>query len=134
MADTKNNKKITKRSFTFFGGIAFCLFAVVLILNVGYIARAIAFPFVYAFGLGSYAIYILIYTYGLFLFFREKGFEVDSQGNVSLYHATPVENADKINLDYILTEDIMFKSSSSAAAFVSASSLNGKICWKIFAT
>lgn len=40
------------------------------------------------------------------------------------------ENADKINSDYILTEDIMFKSSSSAAAFVSASSLNGKICWK----
>ena len=40
------------------------------------------------------------------------------------------ENADKINSDYILTEDIMFKSSSSAATFVSASSLNGKICWK----
>ena len=40
------------------------------------------------------------------------------------------ENADKINPDCILTEDIMFKSSSSAATFVSASSLNGKICWK----
>ena len=76
MADTKNSKKISKRSFTFFGGIAFCLFSVVLILNVGYIARAIAFPFVFAFGLGSYAFYILIYAYGLFLFFREKGFKI----------------------------------------------------------
>ncbi|MBR1891061.1 MAG: DUF4357 domain-containing protein [Clostridia bacterium] len=40
------------------------------------------------------------------------------------------ENADKINADYILTDDIMFKSSSAVATFVSASSLNGKKCWK----
>ena len=40
------------------------------------------------------------------------------------------ENADKINTDYILTDDIMFKSSTAAATFISASSLNGKICWK----
>ena len=76
MPDNKPVKKINKRSFTFFGGIAFCLFAVTLILNVGYIARAVAFPFVFSFGIGSYAIYILIYAYGLFLFFREKGFRI----------------------------------------------------------
>lgn len=40
------------------------------------------------------------------------------------------ENADIINSDYILTENIMFKSSSAVATFVSASSLNGKKCWK----
>ena len=69
-------KKIEKRYFTFFGGIAFCLFAVALILNVGYPARAFAFPFTFLFGLGSYAIYIFIYAYGLFLFFREKRMKV----------------------------------------------------------
>ena len=76
MPEKKPVRKIGKRYFTFFGGIAFCLFAVVLILNGQYVARAIAFPFAYLFGLGSYAIYILIYSYGLCLFFREKGFKI----------------------------------------------------------
>ena len=76
MAESKKSKKIGKRYFTFFGGIAFCLFAVILILNGKYVARALAFPFAYMFGLGSYAIYILIYSYGLCLFFREKGFKI----------------------------------------------------------
>ena len=73
MPEKKKKMQITKRSFTFFGGIAFCLLAVVLILNVGYIIRAVAFPFVFFFGAASYLIYFLIYAYGLSLFFREKG-------------------------------------------------------------
>ena len=76
MPENKPIKKIGKRYFTFFGGIAFCLFAVILILNGRYVARTFAFPFAYLFGLGSYAIYILIYSYGLCLFFREKGFKI----------------------------------------------------------
>lgn len=76
MPESKQPRKIGKRYFTFFGGIAFCLFAVILILNGKYVARALAFPFAYMFGLGSYAIYILIYSYGLCLFFREKGFKI----------------------------------------------------------
>ena len=76
MPEKKPVRKISKRYFTFFGGIAFCLFAVILILNGQYVARALAFPFAYLFGLGSYAIYILIYSYGLCLFFREKGFKI----------------------------------------------------------
>ncbi len=76
MPESKQPRKIGKRYFTFFGGIAFCLFAVILILNGQYVARALAFPFAYLFGLGSYAIYILIYSYGLCLFFREKGFKI----------------------------------------------------------
>ena len=73
MPDKKPVKKIQKRSFTFFGGIAFCLFAVVLILNVGYVIRAIAYPFVLFFGAASSLIYFFIYAFGLSLFFREKG-------------------------------------------------------------
>ncbi len=76
MSEKKARKPVQKRYFTFFGGIAFCLFSVVLILNVGYVARAIAFPFAYLFGLGSYVIYILVYAYGLFLFFKEKGLKL----------------------------------------------------------
>ena len=76
MPEKKPVRKIGKRYFTFFGGIAFCLFAVILILNGKYVARAIAFPFAFLFGLGSYVIYILIYSYGLCLFFREKGFKI----------------------------------------------------------
>ena len=76
MPESKQPRKIGKRYFTFFGGIAFCLFAVILILNGKYVARALAFPFAYMFGLGSYAIYIFIYAYGLFLFFREKRMKV----------------------------------------------------------
>ena len=57
MPEKKPVRKIGKRYFTFFGGIAFCLFSVILILNGMYVARAIAFPFAYMFGLGSYVIY-----------------------------------------------------------------------------
>ena len=76
MSDNKPIKKISKRYFTFFGGIAFCLIAVILILNGKVFARAIAFPFAFAFGMASYVLYILVYSYGLSLFFREKGFKI----------------------------------------------------------
>ena len=73
------NKKpfvVSKRHFTFVGGIAICLFSVVLIINVGYFARALALPFTYGFGLISYVFYILVYFYGLSLFFREKAIKI----------------------------------------------------------
>ena len=76
MPDKKKKFKIEKRHFTFFGGIALCLLAVVLILNIGYPARAIAFPFAYLFGLGSYVFYLVLYAYGLYLFFKEKSFKI----------------------------------------------------------
>ncbi len=76
MSEKKKKFQLNKRQFTFFGGIAYCLFAVVLILNVGYPARFFAFPFAYLFGLASYLVYIFIYVYGLFLFFREKGIKI----------------------------------------------------------
>lgn len=65
-------KDIDNKYFSFFSGIALCLFSVVLILNVGYVARLFALPFLYLFGLGSFIIYILTYAYGLYLFFKEK--------------------------------------------------------------
>ena len=76
MAETKKKFKLEKKHFTFFGGITLCLLAVVLILNVGYPARAIAFPFIYLFGLGSYVFYLLVYAYGLYMFFKEKTLKI----------------------------------------------------------
>lgn len=75
MSNNKPIKKIELKHFTFFGGIALCLFSVILILNVGYVARFFAIPFTYLFGLGSYVIYIGLYAIGLYLFFKEKGFK-----------------------------------------------------------
>ena len=76
MATNKKPFIVQKRHFTFVGGIALCLFSVVLILNVGYFARALALPFTYSFGLMSYFFYIFLYIYGLSLFFREKGMKI----------------------------------------------------------
>ena len=76
MAQEKKKFKVETKHFTFFGGITLCLIAVVLILNVGYPARAIALPFIYLFGLGSYVFYLLIYAYGLYMFFKEKTLKI----------------------------------------------------------
>ena len=76
MSTNKKPMIIEKRHFTFVGGIALCLLAVILILNVWYVARALALPFTYGFGLISYVFYIAIYVYGLSLFFREKGIKI----------------------------------------------------------
>ena len=76
MPETKKKFKVEKRHFTFFGGIAMCLLSVVLILNIGYPARARAFPLAYLFGLGSYVFYLALYGIGLYFFFREKTLKI----------------------------------------------------------
>lgn len=70
----KNSKKVSSiKSLYFFGGIFVCLFSVCLIMNVWYVARVFTFIPAYLFGMGSYAIYLFIYTIGMSLLFREKG-------------------------------------------------------------
>lgn len=68
------NKKVTvsSRTFAFFIGVFLCLLAVILIMNVGYPARMIAFPFFYSFGVGSYAVYLLLYAIGISYLFRGR--------------------------------------------------------------
>lgn len=75
MAD-KKKFKVNNRTFSFFVGVFICLLAVILIMNVGYPARAVALPFFYLFGIGSYLIYILLYAYGLSYLFRGKGIKM----------------------------------------------------------
>lgn len=76
MSEKKKRKPINPRTFNFFIGVMICLFAVILIMNVGYPARAFAFPFFYAFGLISYIVYLIIYGVGLSYLFRGKGLKI----------------------------------------------------------
>ena len=73
MSEKKAPKKINPRTVSFFIGVTICLFSVILIMNVGYFARFFALPFFYAFGLVSYAVYLLFYAIGLSYLFRGKG-------------------------------------------------------------
>ena len=68
---SKKKLEISKRSFTLFIGILLCLFSIMLILNVGYVARAISFPFLYVFGFGAYLLYLLFFINGFCLIFLD---------------------------------------------------------------
>ena len=69
------NKKpfvANKNHFYIFVGIAMCLITVILCLNTGPVARYAAFPFVYAFGALSYALFIAVAALGLRFIFAKK--------------------------------------------------------------
>ncbi len=70
MSNEKKKFETNHKYFSFFGGIAYSLIAVILVVNIGYFARVIAFPFLYLFGMCSYFIYILVYANGIFLLFK----------------------------------------------------------------
>ncbi len=70
MSNEKKKFQIDHKYFTFFGGIAYSLLAVILVMNIGYFARVVAFPFLYLFGMCSYVIYGLLYANGIFLLFK----------------------------------------------------------------
>lgn len=76
MSENKKTKQISSRYMNFFIGVTICLISVILIMNVGYPARAIAFPFFYAFGIMSYGVYLLLYAVGLSYLFRGKGLKL----------------------------------------------------------
>ena len=76
MSENKPVKQISARYMNFFIGVTICLISVILIMNVGYPARVIAFPFFYAFGIMSYGVYLLLYAVGLSYLFRGKGIKV----------------------------------------------------------
>ena len=74
----KNKKPFVanKNHFYIFGGIMMCLVAVILCLNTGPVARYAAFPFVYAFGALSYALFIAVAALGLRFIFARKFIKV----------------------------------------------------------
>lgn len=72
MSNTKNKFFVKQKYFHFVLGIACCLLAIILIINVGVIARALVFPFLSLFGITSYLIYAFIYIQGVLLSFTQK--------------------------------------------------------------
>ena len=72
--DMKNKKPFVanKNHFYIFIGLMMCLLAVILCLNTGPGARYAAFPFVYAFGALSYALFIAVAALGLRFIFVKK--------------------------------------------------------------
>lgn len=69
----KKIRIVSNRTVAFFVGVFICLLGVVLIMNVGYPARGVAFPFFYLFGIISYLLYLLLYILGCSFIFRGKG-------------------------------------------------------------
>ncbi len=82
MSEKKPVKQINKKTVAFFIGVAICLLSVILIMNVGAPARAIAFPFFYLFGVVSYIFYLFFYAVGLSYLFRNKGIKIGFNGKL----------------------------------------------------
>ena len=76
MGEKKTIHHVNKKTVAFFLGVLLCLVSIILVVNVGYVARAIAFPFFYTFGITSYLIYLWFYIQGVSFLFRKKGIKV----------------------------------------------------------
>lgn len=70
MAEKKKTKEISNRQLASVGGVFLCLLACVLALNVGYVARALAYPFVFLLGVGSNIFYAFLCVGAILLTFR----------------------------------------------------------------
>jgi hypothetical protein len=89
---TKKIRTVKESTLKLVIGLTLCLFSVVLVINVGYFARALAFPTLYAFGIGSYIFYYwFFYTNGILMLFKGHGFKVDFKfiiGNILFFAST----------------------------------------------
>lgn len=65
-------KPISNKQFAFFGGLALCLLALVCVLNMWVIARAITIPFFFMFGLGAYLLFAYMFIQGMALIIKKK--------------------------------------------------------------
>ena len=68
----KSVKPITNRQFAFFGGIFFVFLALICILNMWVVARAITLPFVYLFGLTAYFLFAYMLAQGAMLIVKKS--------------------------------------------------------------
>lgn len=74
MAKKKEIKEINNKELCIVSGIFLSLFVIVLALNVGYVARALSYPFIFLFGAGSLLFYLFICIVGVSLIFKQKPF------------------------------------------------------------
>ena len=71
----KTKKPLSSKYICFLGGVALCLFSVILIMNIGTIARVFSFVSFFLFGIGQYFIYFYLYFLGFYLIIKDKGFK-----------------------------------------------------------
>ena len=72
----KTHKPVSNKQFAFFGGMALCLLAVVCILNMWVVARAITLPFFFLLGLSSYLLFAYMFIQGIVLIFKKRALKV----------------------------------------------------------
>ena len=70
--EVKNNKSISPRSFSVVKGLFFVLLGVILIINMGKIARTFAFLPIYLFGSSSVILFAMMICLGLWQIFDSK--------------------------------------------------------------
>ncbi len=77
MQEKNDSKKPAfEKYFLFFLGVLLCLISIVLVLNIGYVGRALTLPFVYLFGTMAYVIYAIIYIFGFYMLIKVKTLKV----------------------------------------------------------
>lgn len=69
-------QNLSKKKTIFFIGLSLVLLSVMLIINVGYVCRALTYIPVYLFGVGAYLLFFGITFCGLVLIFRKKFFKI----------------------------------------------------------
>ncbi len=74
MAKKKELKEINNKQLCIVSGVFLSLFVIVLALNVGYVSRALSYPFIFLFGAGSLLFYLYICIVGVNLIFKQKPF------------------------------------------------------------
>ncbi len=72
----KTPKPISNKQFAFFGGIALSLLAVICVLNMWVVARAITLPFFFVFGLVAYFLFAYMYAQGMMLIIKKRAFKL----------------------------------------------------------
>ena len=75
-----------KNHFYIFFGLALVLFSIIMVLNIGYVARYVSTPFTYALGSASYLLYIALNLLGIRLIFVKKFLKI----KINLYFAATI--------------------------------------------
>lgn len=74
MAEEKKSK-ISPKAYNFVKGLFICLFSIIVIINVGKVARTFAFLPLYLFGASYYFLFSLFFLFGLYRLIRGKRFD-----------------------------------------------------------
>ena len=72
MSENKKKREVSNKTFSMFLGIGLVLLSIILIINVGYVARVFAFVPLYLIGMMSWAIFVYTIVDGVFLVVKKE--------------------------------------------------------------